>query len=206
MPKGPILTLLDRHVFPRINDVVLGANVAALRREVVSAARGRVLEIGAGTGLNFPLYVDAEVVAIEPNEGMRQRASVRASEARSHVEVLDAKSEALPFDAGCFDTVVTTFVFCSVRDLETTLREVRRVLKPRGELRFVEHGLSDDRVEAKWQTRIEPIWRTVFGGCDPTRRIASAIENAGFDIGEVERVSLPLPYLARPGWKGVARR
>lgn len=206
MPKGSLATLLDRHVFPRINDLVLGARVEDLRREVVSAARGRVLEIGAGTGLNFAHYLDPNVVAVEPNDGMRARAEARASELGGRFEIIDGKSEALPFDGGSFDTVITTFVFCSVRDLRRTLAEVRRVLKPNGELRFVEHGLSDDPVEARWQNRIAPVWRSVFGGCDPTRSIGSDIEQAGFDAEQIERVTLPLPYLARPGWKGVARR
>jgi ubiquinone/menaquinone biosynthesis C-methylase UbiE len=197
------MATLDREVFPWINDRVLGANVRHLRREIVSGARGQVLEIGAGTGLNFEHYEASSVVAVEPNEGMRRRAEGRA---REGVLVLDGRCEALPFPEASFDAVVSTFVFCSVRDLPASLREIRRVLRPGGVLRLVEHGASSDRLEGGLQRLVRPLWRTVLGGCDPTRDIHAALIEAGFDVAGVSRCDLPLPYLARPGFFGAATR
>ncbi len=202
------VAMLDRHVFPRLNDLVLGERVRPLRASVAGGAKGRTLEIGAGTGLNFALYRSSEVVAIELNEGMRLRAVERARELEGsgpRIDVLDANAQSLPFDAASFDSVVSTFVFCSVRKLDVALAEIRRVLRPGGELRLVEHGISEDPLESRLQRRIRPVWQTVFGGCDPTRDIDAALRRAGFDTSGVHRTELPLPYLARPGVSGVAR-
>lgn len=203
------MELLDRHVFPRINDVVLGPRVDPLRRAVAARARGRVLEIGAGTGLNFALYPESvEVVAVERAPGMRERATSRARHAdvRARVTVVDGNAQALAFDAASFDTVVSTFVLCSVPKLARALGEARRVLKPGGTFALVEHVRSPEARTARWQARIRPVWQTVFGGCDPTRDVAAELARAGFDTTELERVNLPLPWLAKPGVVGVARR
>lgn len=202
------MDLLDRYVFPRINDAVLGAHVEPLRREVVARARGRVLEIGAGTGLNFALYpAGVEVVAVERAPGMRARATARAGagDVRASVRVIDGNAQELAFDAASFDTVVSTFVLCSVPKLEACLAETRRVLKPGGTFALVEHVRSREAGTARWQDRVRPVWQTVLGGCDPTRDVAAALEHAGFDTSEVARVDLPLPWLAKPGIVGGAR-
>jgi ubiquinone/menaquinone biosynthesis C-methylase UbiE len=201
--RSRLLEVLDRELFPRINDAVLGERVRDLRREVVEGAHGEVLEIGAGTGLNFEHYRAPSVVALEPNEGMRRRAAERAPPG---VAVVDGRCEALPFDDASFDVVVSTFVFCSVRDLTAALSEIHRVLRPGGELRLVEHGISTDDLEARLQRFVRPAWRSVFGGCDPTRDVPSALSGAGFEISRLSRRALPLPYLARPGFFGAAIR
>ncbi len=199
------MDLLDRHVFPLINDLVLGRRVHALRRDLASRASGRVLEIGAGTGLNFEHYpTGVEVVAVERAEGMRHRASERARsrDVRAEVRVIDGDAQKLALDSDSFDTVVSTFVLCSVPDLARCLQEARRVLKPNGTLCVVEHVRSPDQQTARWQDRVRPVWQTVFGGCDPTRDIAGALERAGFDIEALSRIELPLPWLAKPGIAG----
>lgn len=203
------MELLDRHVFPHINDLVLGRRVQALRQQVARQARGRVLEIGAGTGLNFLHYPSGtEVVAIERAEGMRVRAIERARqpEVRARVRVVDGDAQALAHDAGSFDTVVSTFVLCSVPDLQRCLSEARRVLAPGGALIVVEHVRSPEPRTARWQDRVRPFWQTVLGGCDPTRDIARAIESAGFDTQALSRIELPLPWLAKPGIAGAMAR
>jgi len=200
------MEFLDRHVFPHINDLVLGRQVAALRSEIAGAASGRVLEIGAGTGLNFKSYkAGVEVVAIEPAEGMRGRAVERSRSKglQAAVSVLDGDAGALPFDAGSFDSVVSTFVLCSVRKLDVCLAEARRVLRPNGKLCLVEHVRSPNARTARWQDRVRPLWQTLLGGCDPTRDIGRALEAAGFDISALLRIELPLPWLAKPGISGV---
>lgn len=201
--------LLDQYVFPRINDFVLGSAVDPIRAEVASGARGAILEIGAGSGLNARHYpAGVRVSGVEPSEGMRARARVRVQSpaVRAAVRIEDGRAEALPFDAGSFDTVVFTFVLCSVKDVADVLAEARRVLRPGGALRLAEHVKSPDRSIAAWQTRLRPVWMTLLGGCDPTREIKLDLERAGFDPSGVRNVDLPLPRLARAGVIGEAIR
>jgi ubiquinone/menaquinone biosynthesis C-methylase UbiE len=201
------MSVLDA-IYPFINDLALGRRTEHLRGRVTAAARGRVLEIGAGTGLNFHHYApDVELVAIEPAEAMRRRA-VRRTEGqrvRARVRVQEGSAHRLPFEGGEFDVVVATFVLCSVRDLRGALREVRRVLRPEGALSIVEHGVSSDPSLARWQRRADPVWRALFGGCHLTRDILGALREAGFNVEELEAVELPLPTLASQGVIGSAR-
>jgi SAM-dependent methyltransferase len=200
------LSVLD-HVFPVLNDLTLGPAVEPIRERVTAGARGRVLEIGAGTGLNFRHYAPGvEVVAIEPGAGMRARAARRARGAAASIEVADGRAHKLPFEDASFDAVVATFVLCSVRHLDATLAELRRVLRPGGALHVAEHVLSPDAALARWQRRVQPVWGVVFGGCRLDRDVAGALGRAGFEIDELEAVELPLPTIARPGTVGVARR
>lgn len=203
------MKFLDNVVFPRINDFLLGDTMASIRSNVVGGAQGRVLEIGAGTGLNFRHYAEnAEVFAIEPAEGMRQRAESRAHapDVRARIHVEDGNAKHLQFDAGSFDTVVVTFVFCSVDKLDRVLDEVHRVLRPGGTVRLVEHVKSPDPSVLRWQTRLRPIWMSVLGGCDPLRDVAPALDKAGFDVTNIQQVSLPLPAFARAGVQGLATK
>ncbi len=203
-------SLLDRHFFPHINDFILGRPaVSNLRERVVGGARGRILEIGAGTGLNARFYSeDADVIAIEPSEGMRARAERRAlkENVRARLSFQDARAERLPFDSESFDAVVITFVLCSVKNLEASLLEARRVLKRGGELRLVEHVKSPEPRTARLQSQLRPIWMTVFGGCDPVRDIRDALMRLDFDVSAVNTIDLPLPRLASAGVIGSAIR
>jgi SAM-dependent methyltransferase len=205
----PGVLLFDQLVFPWINDFVLGRAMDPVRAEVVGGARGHVLEIGAGTGLNARHYPnDAKVSAIEPSAGMRRRAEARLRDpaVRAAIRTINGRAEELPFDAGSFDAVVLTFVLCSVKDLTRTLAEVRRVLAPGGTLRLVEHVKSPDPRTASLQTRLRPLWMAVLGGCDPTREIARDLDRAGFDTSGLRAIDLPLPRLARAGVIGEAIR
>lgn len=197
---------LDRHVFPQLNDLLLGRPFDALRGQLLADVEGRVLEIGSGTGLNFAHYrPSAEVTAVEPSDFREApRARARKQKASARVTVAHGKAEALPFDAGSFDFVVSTFVLCSVRSVDASLAEAKRVLKPGGRLLLLEHVRSRDEGVARWQERLRPVWMTVFGGCDPTRQIGPALLAAGFDPDGVDPVDLPLPRLARDGVMGVA--
>jgi SAM-dependent methyltransferase len=199
----------DQNVFPRINDFALGSEVDSIRAEVAGGARGRILEIGAGTGLNARHYpAGSEVVAVEPSEGMRRRARDRLhkEDVRGSIELLDGRVEALPFDAASFDVVVLTFVLCSVGDLEVALGQIRRVLRPGGELRLVEHIKSPDPGIARWQRRVRPVWMMLLGGCDPCRDVESGLKRADFDTKGLRGIKLPLPKLARAGLIGAAIR
>jgi ubiquinone/menaquinone biosynthesis C-methylase UbiE len=161
-------------------EVPLG--VPGLRRRLLSQARGRVLEIGAGTGANFGFYPpDATVTAVEPARRMRERAEQRARrDARFSVQ--DAEAEALPFGDGSFDTAVATLAFCSIDDPEKALREAHRVLKPGGKLLLLEHVRKDAPVAGKVLDALSPGWERFTGGCRLNRRLAELITASPFRV------------------------
>jgi len=163
------------------------------RRRLLAGARGAVLEIGGGTGSNLPHYRDVDRVAVaEPDSFMRKKLGQKLAEARVPVEVSDAGAEALPFPDGSFDTVVSTLVLCTVPDEASALDEVRRVLRPGGRLLFIEHVRAAGSA-ARWQDRLEPLWRRLLGGCHPNRDTVAAIEEAGFEIETFESFYPPDP-------------
>ena len=178
------------------------------RRRLVEQAAGAVLEIGAGTGRNLPLYRTAtRVVALEPGPGMRARANHAAQAARVPVEVIDGTAEHPPFPDAAFDTVVASLVLCTVPDLAQTLAEARRVLRPGGTLRFYQHVRADDPRLARWQDRLERPWGWLAGGCHPNRDVVAAIAAAGFRMLELDRFNFQImPPLVRPHVLGVAER
>ncbi|WP_149182970.1 class I SAM-dependent methyltransferase [Streptomyces sp. TRM49041] len=186
--------------------------VAALRREMLDGLAGRVVEVGAGNGLNFPYYPPAvsEVVAIEPERLLRRLAVEAGMRAGVPVDVVPGAAEALPVKSEAFDGAVTSLVLCSVRDVPRSLAELRRVLKPGGELRFFEHGRAPGRVLAATQRGLDlTVWPRLFGGCHTSRDPLSAIEAAGFEIVTYRRLRLPErgPLLpSSPCVLGVARR
>src|SRR2546423_3559591 len=153
---------------------------AELRRKLLAEARGRVLEIGVGTGQSFRHYPSVdEVVGIEPSEPMLRRSRQRAAESDRDITLVAATAEQLPFPDDSFDTVVTMAVLCTVDDPERSLREIRRVLRPGGRFRFGEHVRSPDPKRARWQDRLEGPWSLVAGGCHPNPRTLETIETAG---------------------------
>lgn len=177
------------------------------RRALLAGAEGRVLELGAGTGENFKHYPPqvTEVVAVEPDPHMRRQAARRIGEAAMKVELVDAAGEDVPFEASSFDTVVATLVLCSVDDLEQTSTELRRVLRPGGQLLFLEHVRARTQDLATWQDRLERPWMAVGGGCHPNRETGEAIEGNGFELRELETFDLrPSLPLVRAHVQGVA--
>jgi ubiquinone/menaquinone biosynthesis C-methylase UbiE len=163
------------------------------RRRLLAGARGTVLEIGGGTGANLAHYRNVDWVTIaEPDPFMRSRIGPKLEDARVPVEVSAAGAEALPFPDGSFDTVVSTLVLCTVPDQAAALDEVRRILRPGGRLLFIEHVRAAGSM-ARWQDRLEPLWRRLFGGCHPNRDTVAAIEEAGFEIETFESFYPPDP-------------
>jgi len=198
---------IDDLFLPWINDVALGPRLEPLRAQVASGARGRVLEVGAGTGLNFHHYPEgAFVTAIEPLAGMRRKAEVRARNTKTSVQVLDGLAGSLPAEDASVDTVLLTFVLCSLKDVAAALAEARRVLRPGGELRMLEHVKSEHRGEARLQRLLEPVWRRVFSGCSLLRDPRMELERSGFDASSLVPVVLPLPPPVRAGLLGIAVR
>jgi ubiquinone/menaquinone biosynthesis C-methylase UbiE len=153
--------------------------LARWRRWLVAGACGRTLDLGCGTGRNFPLYgPEARVVGLDPAEPVLRRARRRAP----RVPLVRASAEALPFRSGVFDTVVSGLVFCSVPDPARGLAEVRRVLQPGGRLRMLEHVRSTGRWKGRAQDTVQPCWTWLTGGCCPNRETERAVEAAGFVI------------------------
>ena len=166
------------------------------RRRLLAGARGAVLEIGGGTGANLAHYRNVDRVTIaEPDRFMRNRIGPKLEEARVPVQVSAAGAEALPYPDGSFDTVVSTLVLCTVPDQEAALDEVRRVLRPGGRLLFIEHVRAAGSA-ARWQDRLEPLWRRLLGGCHPNRDTVADIEEAGFEIETFESFYPPDPLSA----------
>jgi ubiquinone/menaquinone biosynthesis C-methylase UbiE len=175
------------------------------RTELVAGLRGRVLEVGAGTGLNFQLYPSGvEVVAVEPEPNMMRLARRRVAESGFGVRLLRAAAESLPFPDASFDAAVTSLVLCSVGDPDAAARELRRVLRPGGELRVFEHVRSENPRHARWQDWLTPVWRRFSAGCHPNRDTAATLGTAGFAV-DVRRVPIGPPSPARPHILGVAR-
>jgi ubiquinone/menaquinone biosynthesis C-methylase UbiE len=156
------------------------------RRLVVPDARGDVLELGVGTGLNFGLYGDGirSLAGIDPDPFMLERARKRAAELHLPIELHQSGAEALPFDRGRFDTVVMTFTLCTIPDVAGSLAETRRVLKPGGRMLFVEHTRSIQHGLARAQDALTPVWKKLAGGCHLNRPAATLIAAAGFAVTE----------------------
>jgi SAM-dependent methyltransferase len=181
--------------------------VMAQRRRVVPSARGRVLEIGIGSGLNLGFYDATRVEAVwglEPSLELQAVARRRAERAAVPVEFVTASAERIPLDAASFDTVVTTWTLCSIPDAARALGEMRRVLKPDGRLVFTEHGLSSELGVARWQRRLNPCWHVLSGGCNIDRGIESLVRGAGFRIERLENLYLEGPKLLTYTYAGSA--
>ncbi|KAA1421576.1 class I SAM-dependent methyltransferase [Nocardioides humilatus] len=197
----------DRYLLPWIIDKACGTGpIQKKRSTLVPRAHGRVLEVGVGTGHNLPFY-DAdrvsEVIALDPAEQMHRRARARAAESGIDVRVLGLPAETIPLDDDEVDTVVMTFTLCTIPDPTTALAEMRRVLKPGGELLFCEHGAAPDADVQKWQRRLNPIQNRVGGGCNINRDISGLIGQS-FEIAELDEGYSPGPKFASYLYYGAA--
>lgn len=186
--------LYSRHVFPWVLETVMAQRVLhRLREEALAPAHGRILEVGFGTGMNLPHYPRHVhgLTGVDSNPGVLGRAQRRAAATGIAVEHHGLSAESLPFTDASFDTVVSTFTLCSIPDLGRALAEMRRVLKPGGELLFLEHGLSPEPDVARWQRRINPLWMKVGDGCHLDRDTTAELRGAGFGIERVRNFYLP---------------
>lgn len=197
--------LYSRFVLPRIVDWVLGTKeVEAERKLALAEVEGRVLEIGFGSGPNLPFYGDkiSELVAIDPELGVRARRDQRMALAAFPVKFAQLSGETLPLADEEFDAVVSTYTLCTIPDVARALREARRVLKPGGRFYFLEHGRSAEENIAKWQSRLNAIYSPVAGGCRLDRDVPSLVESAGFRLQKIERYDSEGPKLFSPRFRG----
>lgn len=186
-----------RHVLPYAVDLACGMKlVREQRQKVVPRARGRVLEIGIGTGLNLAYYDKAKVsqlVALEPALSMHSLARRRIARTGLDVKLIGVSAERIPLEDASFDSVVVTWSLCSVADPVAALKEMRRVLAPGGRLLFCEHGRAPEPGVRRWQERLTPAWKRIAGGCHLDRDIPGLLRKAGFDALRMEEGYLPGP-------------
>lgn len=201
--------LYSDHIFPWVIEKVMSNDdMREQRQRVLAAARGRVLEIGFGTGLNLPHYPDQveSLAVLDPNAGMHRKASKRIASAPMPVEAIQQRADdAIAADTGSFDTVVSTWTMCSIPDLPRALREIARVLRPGGKLLFIEHGLADDPKTVRWQHRLNPIMNRIGDGCNLNRDIAGHIESSPLGLEQCDQFLMPkTPKVAGWTYRGMA--
>ena len=204
------MALYERYVLPRLLALAMrNRALVPFRERIGRAASGRLLELGVGTGLNLGFYGPdvTSFVGIDPSPALISMAARKARAPRFPVQFLEADGEQLPLESRSFDTVVTTWTLCSVREPIRVLQEARRVLRPGGALLFVEHGLAPDANIRSWQDRLTPAWKRISGGCHMNRKIDDLVQAAGFRLEELQTGYLhgpkPLTFMyevrAQPG-------
>jgi ubiquinone/menaquinone biosynthesis C-methylase UbiE len=183
-------------IVPRLLDLAMRNRLLDhYRQRTIETARGLVLEVGVGSGVNLPLYGGAvtRVVGLDPSSELLRLASRRAADVVIPVSLLRASAEHLPLSDSVFDTIVMTWTLCSIPNPIAALTELRRVLKPGGRLIFVEHGLSPEIRTARWQRRLTPYWKRISGGCHLDRKTDHLIRAAGFQIDAIEMAYMQGP-------------
>ncbi|MCH6562212.1 MAG: class I SAM-dependent methyltransferase [Myxococcales bacterium] len=197
-----------KHIFPRVMDWAMH-QLDELRPGTLARAHGEVLEIGFGTGLNLPHYPSSvrKLVALDPLDALPARVEGRIARAPFPVERFTLSAEGgLPFEDGRFDCVTMTWTLCSIAQPLPALQEMRRVLRPDGQLLFIEHGLSEDPGVARWQRRLSPLHRRVTCGCNLDRPIDDLLRKAGFVLPEIKRFVLEQgPRIFTATYQGLAR-
>ncbi len=205
------MSFYDDRILPHvINLACSSGQVMKQRSEVVPLARGVVLEVGMGSGLNLEFY-DAErvelVYGLEPSEGMRRKAQPNLALSKVPVEWLGLPGEAIPLADESVDTIVLTFTLCTIPDWQGALQQMWRVLKRDGQLLFLEHGEAPDAAVRVWQNRLTPCWKNIAGGCHLNRNIEQLLRDGGFSIDALAHLYLPkTPRFAGFLYKGVARK
>ena len=203
------MSLYDKYVLPKFLNCACGSNpVARQRQKVVPLVEGKVLEIGIGSGLNLPFYDKSnidELWGLDPSEELSDMARKVADSENIEVNFISSCAEEIPLPDKYFDSVLITYTMCTIPEVARANKEIKRVLKRGGKLIFCEHGEAPDENIRKWQKRINPFWGKLAGGCNINRKIPLLIQNAGFEIVELEEMYLPkTPKIAGYNYWGYA--
>lgn len=205
----------ENHILPRIIDFICGHRAFAEQRaKMIPMAAGRVLEVGYGTGTSLPWYDASKVeslIALDPSSGAMALATEREKSASFPVEHLSLRGEEIPLDEASVDTIVVAYTLCTIPDVARAIAGMRRVIKPGGQLLFMEHGLSPNPSIERWQQRMNTPWGFAFGGCNLLREPPKLLEQGGFNVEQSESLDIPRPplipgiTLVKHNYLGIAR-
>ena len=203
------MSLYDKYVLPKFLNCACGSNpVSRQRQKVVPLVEGKVLEVGVGSGLNLPFYDKSkidELWGLDPSEELSDMARKVADRENIVVNFISSGAEEIPLPDSYFDSVLITYTMCTIPEVARANKEIKRVLKRGGKFIFCEHGEAPDENIRKWQKRINPFWGKLAGGCNINRKIPLLIQNAGFEIVELEEMYLPkTPKIAGYNYWGYA--
>ena len=201
----------NKYILPKFLNCACGTKPINFQRDkIVPLAKGIVLDVGIGSGLNIPFYNKSKIdhlYGLDPSDELLKIAKSIAEKHELEIEFLQCGAEAIPLPDNSIDTVLITYTMCTIPDVELSNLEIMRVLKPEGQLLFCEHGLAPDKNIVKWQRIINPIWNKIAGGCNLNRDIPKLITSSGFKILDMEEMYLPsTPKFAGYNYWGVAKK
>ena len=203
--------LYDKYILPKFLNCACGSKpINYQRQKVVPLAKGKVLDIGIGSGLNIPFYNSDKidiVIGIDPSHELIELAKELANDSKASIELVIGSAESIPYPDNFFDTVLVTYTMCTIPNVAIANKEMWRVLKDDGRLIFCEHGLAPDKKISKWQNRIDPFWGKIAGGCHLNRDIQKLITDAGFSFESLDKMYLPsTPKFAGYNYWGVGKK
>ena len=201
----------NKYILPKFINCACGSKPINYQRDkLVPYAKGIVLDIGIGSGLNIPFYNKSNInhlYGLDPSPELLETAMKVAKTHELEIEFLECGAESIPLPDDSIDTIVITYTMCTIPDISLSNAEMLRVLKPDGKLLFCEHGLAPDEKVAKWQKIINPVWNRIAGGCNLNRDIPKLIESSGLKISEIEEMYLPnTPKFAGYNYWGIAKK
>jgi ubiquinone/menaquinone biosynthesis C-methylase UbiE len=205
------LGLYDKYILPKFLNCACGSKpINYQRQKVVPLAKGKVLDIGIGSGLNIPFYnsdkID-KVIGIDPSHELIELAKELANDSKASIELVIGSAESIPYPDNFFDTVLVTYTMCTIPNVAIANKEMWRVLKDDGRLIFCEHGLAPDKKISKWQNRIDPVWGKIAGGCHLNRDIQKLITDAGFSFESLDKMYIPnTPKFAGYNYWGIGKK
>jgi len=205
------LGLYDKYILPKFLNCACGSNpINYQRQKIVPLAKGKVLDIGIGSGLNIPFYNSNKidrVIGIDPSHELISLAKGLANDSTASIELVIGSAESIPYPDNFFDTVLVTYTMCTIPNVAVANKEMWRVLKDDGRLIFCEHGLAPDKKISKWQNRIDPFWGKIAGGCHLNRDIQALITDAGFSFESLDKMYIPsTPKIAGYNFWGVGKK
>ena len=188
-------SLYEKYLLPKMLDCCCSTKpINYQRNKVVPHAKGKILEIGIGSGINIPFYKKSQIeklYGLDPSEELNHMAHKVANQNSLDVEFLLSGAEEIPLPSNSIDTILITYTLCTIPDLNSSMSEMKRVLKDDGNFLFCEHGIAPDQNIIKWQNRINPVWGKLFGGCSINRDIPDIIKSSGFKLNKLNQMYLP---------------